>query len=833
MTLTGKVEHVDRGRIQGWLWDDAAPGRPLGLILTANGEAVGCTVALDERTCDPPGGGGGRTGFDVTLTPKLLPGLRYVVEVRRRSDGAHVDGSPWVLEAIGPNAFARGMFKSHLDLVTHTAVQGWAWDGAATVALVVSIDGAPLAQIAADRRHAAAAALTGTGHAGFALELSPPPGDDVARTVEVRRASDGLHVEGSPRTLTAREAPAEPRTVPARARAGPETGPGVTTSAAARTFAASNTAAEAGIAFGAGSPTGPTPPPVKVEAAAQSGARAVAGTMLGVGSGASAEPAAPPRAVGLRGKAELVSQHRIKGWAWSPDRPTVPVSLIVSANGAMIGRVLANQHRKDLAALGYGDGRCSFDLHLSPPLSPTERYVVEVRRESDGAHLAASPYVLEPATAFDAVSQSFIGQILLSVGSAEDVERRLVFLAKQASLLRQTYAERFSGAQNVKLKRRLAWQEPTSDVTAGDAPSRPRALVIDKVAPTPNHDAGSNAVMSHMRALQRLGYDVTFAPLRLKVETDMLEAEGILCCRRPWYETIEEVLVRQSNAFAVVYLHRVATAGLYMPLVRHYQLKARVVYNLADLNFLRLARQAEVEHLPELRIESQRARRVELSAAGAADAVITHSRFEAEILRRNIAPAKVHVVPWSIPVRPVRMPFANRSGLAFIGGYGHRPNVDAAVWLIETAMPEIAKLDPTLRCLIVGSGMPDSLRRLAGAAVETVGHVEALSDVFERVRLTVAPLAYGAGAKGKVLDSLAAGVPCICSPAAAEGLDLPQILLDQVASAPADLARKIKQLHDDEDLNRACAAAGLSYMEATASEAHVDALMRRVLELRG
>ena len=67
--------------------------------------------------------------------------------------------------------------------------------------------------------------------------------------------------------------------------------------------------------------------------------------------------------------------------------------------------------------------------------------------------------------------------------------------------------------------------------------------------------------------------------------------------------------------------------------------------------------------------------------------------------------------------------------------------------------------------------MPETLRARARDDVEAIGAVGDLADIFDRVRVTVAPLAYGAGIKGKVLDSLAAGIPCVCTPIAAEGLD--------------------------------------------------------------
>ncbi len=291
------------------------------------------------------------------------------------------------------------------------------------------------------------------------------------------------------------------------------------------------------------------------------------------------------------------------------------------------------------------------------------------------------------------------------------------------------------------------------------------------------------------------------------------------------------MLRREAGGFALIYLHRGGNAR-YLPLIRHHQPRARVVYSVADLHHLRLARQAEVEQRPELTEASQRVRAAELSAARFVDSVITHSSFEAALLKRDLPDARIHIVPWS--VRRARPRCRSRSGaaLAFIGSYGHAPNLDAAWWLIQEVMPLVRAQDDSIECLLVGSNMPDSLKAAAAPGDPPVGRVENLPGLFDRIRLTVAPLAFGAGVKGKVLDSLAAGVPCACTPVAAEGMDLPGTLDQAIAPDAAGLAAAILRLHGDEAFNASCSAAGLAYVGATLSETRLDTLMREVVGLR-
>ena len=311
--------------------------------------------------------------------------------------------------------------------------------------------------------------------------------------------------------------------------------------------------------------------------------------------------------------------------------------------------------------------------------------------------------------------------------------------------------------------------------------------------------------------------------------TAALDAIGAMLCRAPYYGSIEEILWRQAGTFDLVYLHRAPNAAKYSALVRYHNPKARLIFSVADLHHLRYARQAHAESRPELFALSHWMRLIEYVAAVSADAVITHSPREAEALAKQVPSAKIHTVTWSTTPRPTRIPFTQRSGVAFIGSYGHTPNLDAAHWLISEIMPLVRARNPAIECFLVGSEMPEQLRRLCKEGVVAIGYVKDLAEIFDRVRLTVAPLTFGAGIKGKVTDSLSAGLPCVCTPLAAEGFDFPAALQTCIAESADSLAALICQLHDDEQANEACGRAGLDFVTTAFSNERLDAAMRRVL----
>jgi glycosyltransferase involved in cell wall biosynthesis len=173
--------------------------------------------------------------------------------------------------------------------------------------------------------------------------------------------------------------------------------------------------------------------------------------------------------------------------------------------------------------------------------------------------------------------------------------------------------------------------------------------------------------------------------------------------------------------------------------------------------------------------------------------------------------------------------FAARAGLAFIGSVAHDPNVDGVVWLIEEIMPRVWRRDPSITCRIVGAGWPDVLRDHLDRRVQLVGAVPELATLFDQVRLTVAPLRIGAGIKGKVLDSLAAGVPCVMTEVAAEGLALTPPLRLLVGQTPDQFANLVWRLHKDADLNTKAATAGLDLIARDFSTKRVRSKLQAAL----
>jgi glycosyltransferase involved in cell wall biosynthesis len=545
------------------------------------------------------------------------------------------------------------------------------------------------------------------------------------------------------------------------------------------------------------------------------------------------------------GSLDSVSRTRIDGWAFDARAPHEALTLLVLVNGKLLAEVLANAYRRDLAEGGIGDGRHAFTLHVPGGLAPLERHVIEVLGASDGCALPGSPVVIEAATGFDATLEQAVASAVDALANRADQERVLEFLWRQTERLLQRRAELEAGRDLRDLERAhlRRWGRGLGPAEAPGLASRPslrrRALVIDATLPAANLDAGSTAILSHAQALRTLGYDVSIAAAE-SAATDAdavaaLEAIGISCCRAPFYATVEEVLGRQRGCFDLIYLHRVSSAMKYLALARAYAPRARVLYSVADLHHLRVARQAVIEERAELKAVSERLRVAECLAAASADAVLTHSPDEARRLGHAVKGCNVHVVPWAVPLGDAAQADASaggadrrreaRDGIAFIGNFGFAPNLDAAYHLAREIMPRVWRVDPSIGLTLVGSRMPLTVMRLAAArdarcgGIVVLGQVPTLDATFASVRMTVAPLRYGAGIKGKVLGSLAAAVPCVLSPIAAEGLDLPESLVSLLCGDATslvldadDFATRIVSLYGDAAAALALGRAGRAYI---------------------
>lgn len=330
-----------------------------------------------------------------------------------------------------------------------------------------------------------------------------------------------------------------------------------------------------------------------------------------------------------------------------------------------------------------------------------------------------------------------------------------------------------------------------------------RILLIDATTPTPDRDSGSADTVNLMRILRQQGYHVTFVPENL-VEcpeyTGRLRGIGIECLHLPYVQAdLKRVCATLAPSFDVVIVCRQPLIEKLLEPIKAAAPQVPVIFNTIDLHFLREAREAALFGNPDLTPRAEETRRSELRSIGWADATTVVSRHEVELLAELMPQARVRQVPIirKLPSGPFPG-WRERHAVVFIGGFRHPPNQDAARLLIEEIWPRARALGLDADLHIVGPDAPAFLTDDPANRIKVLGYVPDLAAVFGEARLSIAPIRYGAGLKGKVIDSLLHGVPAIASSAAVEGSGLESGRHLVVADGAERMAEELVSLYRSE-----------------------------------
>lgn len=330
-----------------------------------------------------------------------------------------------------------------------------------------------------------------------------------------------------------------------------------------------------------------------------------------------------------------------------------------------------------------------------------------------------------------------------------------------------------------------------------------RILVIDYATPMPNKDAGSYAAIQEIKLMVSLGFKVTFIPENLAhfgKYTRQLQKMGVEVLYSPFYTSLDEVLNLRLAEMDAVYITRFYVAQNYLDRIK--QAGKKVVFNNADLHFLREMRAALNSGRDEQALQkAQETKQQELEVCKKVDAILTYNATEHAVITSHILEAdKLHITPWVLEQKETGPSFSKRKGISFLGGFNHKPNVESVEYLVKEIMPLLAKKRPDIVLSVYGSNMPEEFKEYETDNIKMIGFAEHLDDVYHQHRVFVAPLLSGAGIKGKVLESMAYGLPAVLTDVAAEGTGLTHSISTLIAQKPEEWAEAIIKLYDDEKL---------------------------------
>lgn len=287
----------------------------------------------------------------------------------------------------------------------------------------------------------------------------------------------------------------------------------------------------------------------------------------------------------------------------------------------------------------------------------------------------------------------------------------------------------------------------------------------------------------------------------------------------------------RRGKFDLAWLSFYEVAEDYLHTIRTNSPGTRIVIDSHDVHHLRERRGAELVGDPKLLAVAAWTKEREQAIYSQADAVIAVSEDDARVIRELAPGVPVTVVSNFHPSQSDLPGFDAREGIVFVGNFAHVPNIDAILDFCAGTWPLIAAELPEVRLTIVGNAPPPVVEALAGDRVTVTGWVPDTAPYLREARISVAPIRFGAGVKGKIGEAMSHGLPVVTTPIGAEGMGLVHGEQAIVAEPGAELARAVVDLYRDERLWVHLERSGREHIERTLSPEKGRAALRTLLDL--
>jgi GT2 family glycosyltransferase/glycosyltransferase involved in cell wall biosynthesis/Flp pilus assembly protein TadD len=339
------------------------------------------------------------------------------------------------------------------------------------------------------------------------------------------------------------------------------------------------------------------------------------------------------------------------------------------------------------------------------------------------------------------------------------------------------------------------WEQTLRNQCAADAknvvPASERGtagniLIIDPFLPMFDRASGSLRLFTIISLLRKQGYHITFIARdgqgqdtysgvlrKIGVEVyatdpDMLKQMGYNVHARRF--DLKQILEARHYHFAILSFYDIAIQYLFS--IRTYSPETRILIDTVDIHFVREARRAELSGDQEALKLASKIKEQELSIYSKADALITVTEQDWDHISELLFDKPHFVIPniHSIDESPIDLD--GRSGLLFVGNFNHKPNIDAILYFVQEILPIVKRTLPDMTLTIVGNNPPEEILSLECKSVFVAGYVLSTGSYLKKARVSIAPLRYGAGMKGKIGEAMAHGLPVVTTSIGAEGMGL-------------------------------------------------------------
>lgn len=338
-----------------------------------------------------------------------------------------------------------------------------------------------------------------------------------------------------------------------------------------------------------------------------------------------------------------------------------------------------------------------------------------------------------------------------------------------------------------------------------------KLLIIGFVWPEPKSSAAGSRMMQLIALFKEANYSITFASACAKTENAFnLETINVAQASIELNKSSFDEFIKQLCPDVVLF-DRFMTEEQFGWRVSENCPNTLKILDTEDLHFLRKGRHKAFKEstvFSDTYLYNDIAKR-EIASIYRCDLSLIISEKEMEILNSKfkIDNALLEYVPFLLnevygqKISKLKQ-FEDRRHFITIGNFLHEPNYNGVLYLKETIWPLIKQQMPKAEMHIYGAYASQKIQQLHNAkeGFFIKGFAEDVNNVMRKARVCLAPLRFGAGLKGKLVDAMINGTPCITTDIGAEGIygDLPPNGF--VENSPEEFAKKAIELYQNEIL---------------------------------
>lgn len=332
-------------------------------------------------------------------------------------------------------------------------------------------------------------------------------------------------------------------------------------------------------------------------------------------------------------------------------------------------------------------------------------------------------------------------------------------------------------------------------------------LIIGLVWPEPNSSAAGSRMMQLIHLFLEQEWKIVFASAAQENEISFpLEKLGI----------VKQSILLNDASFDAFVASLQPDLVLFDRFITEEQFGWRVAENCPnairildteDLHCLRHARHKALQkNIPftwEDLLTEEIAKR-EIASIYRTDVTLIISTIELQIAKEvfSIKDEQLFYLPLFATQKNTVKWYEERKDFVFIGNFLHEPNWDAVLYLKKEIWPILRKSLPEAKMQVFGAYTTAKVTQLHNPkeGFYIHGRADSAQEVIENARVLIAPLRFGAGIKGKLLEAMEVGTPSVTTSIGAEGMSTKEIWSGFIANTPEDIAAAAVTLYTDEEI---------------------------------